>query len=416
STTLPLVLAEDRRSATLTLPATVTGTYRIVLEAEHGIRTELDARTLTVRVDQPPQVVKFTGKEELRAILPYERLPLEITAGDDIGVARADLEYRVNGEDVQTEAMTLVGANRQEATAMHVFQLAAKVKEGDEISYRLRIQDNLPAEYGGPHTIYYPADRWLKLKVAKQAAPLRQQEIIAQRDDINKRLDAIKADLLREQRGVYKVRQESRNNPELAAEQANNLKQLQQDNRASENALRELAREAYTAPALERLAEQARNVADREMRQSDTALQNAADKQKGAPQRDNEFQSADKALTAALDKLEAMKKANDKLAQERLDQMKVEMLADREKQLAERAEELAAKDAVRDPTAKQELDKIKREQAEVAAELQRLTEQSEALRQALDQARAEAAKKLAAHAEELAEAQRELAKAMQQTN
>ncbi len=417
TTTLPLALADDRRSATLVLPAVVSVVHIcIVLEAEHGIRTELDAKALTVRVDQPPQVIRFSGKDELKAILPYERLPLEITAGDDIGVAHADLEYRVNNEEVQTEAMTLTGANRQEATAKHLFQLAAKVKEGDEISYRLRIQDNLPVEYGGPQSVYYPAERWLKLKVVKQGVPLREQEIIAQRDDINKRLDALKTELLREQRGVYKVRQESRNHPALPAEQAENIKQLRQDNRANENALHELAREANTTPALERIAEQAENIADREMRQSDAALQDAADKKKESAQRDNEFQTADKALTSAVAKLEALKKANDKLAQDRLDQMKVEMLADREKQLAERAAELAAKDAVRDPAAKQELEKVKREQAEVAAELQRLTEQSEPLRQALDHARAEEAKKLSAHAEELAEAQRELAKAMKETN
>jgi hypothetical protein len=412
---LPLALTEDRRSATLTLPATANGTYRVVLEAEQGILTELDAKTLTVRPDQPPQVVKFAGREEMKAVLPYDRLPIEITAGDDIGVARADLEYAINDGEVKTEAMALTGANRQEATAKHVFQLTGKMREGDVVRYRIRIQDNLPQEFGGPHTIYHPSDRWLTLKIANKAAPLREQEIIAQRDDIARRLQAIKADLLKEQRGVYKVRQESRNAPSLTRDQADDLKRLRQDNRASADALRELAREASTAPALERIADTARNVAAHEMRDSEAAL-HAAGERKGQPQRDEEFRKSDEALTAALQKLEQLKKANEKVAQERLDQQKLEMLADRQKQLAERAAELAAKDPVRDPSAKQDAELVKREQAEVAAELQRLSEQSEALRNALDDLRAEQAKELAEQAKELAEAQRELAKAMQETD
>ena len=199
----PRHFSEDRRSATLVMPARVTGNYRLVLEAEHGIRTELDAKTLTVRVDQPPQVVKFAGKDELKAILPYERLPLELTVGDDVGVARADLEYSVNNGEAKTERMTLTGVNLQEATAKHIFPLAGKVREDDEISYRIRVQDNRPKEYGGPQTVYYPAERWLQLKVVKQAAPLREQEILAQRNDLNKRLDAIRTNLQREQRGVW---------------------------------------------------------------------------------------------------------------------------------------------------------------------------------------------------------------------
>lgn len=389
TTTLPLALSEDRRSATLTLPAQVTGNYRLVLEAEHGIRTELEAKTLTVRVDQPPQIVKFAGKEELQAVLPYDRLLLEITAGDDIGVARADLEYRVNADAVKTEAMRLTGANLQEATAKLVLPLAGKVKEGDEISYRIRIQDNRPKEYGGPQAVYYPADRWLKLKVARQAAPLREQEIIAQRDDVDKRLDALHSDLLREQRGVYKLRQESRDAPALVPEQANNLKQLRQNNRSTENALRNLAHEAEANPALERLGRQADGIADRELRQSDAALQRAAEKKTAAPQRDDAFQTANKELTSALKKLEELKKANDKLAQERLERQQVDMLAEREKQLAERAAELASKEPMRAPKAREELEQLKREQAEIAVELQRLSEQSEVLRNALEAARAD---------------------------
>ena len=72
------------------------------------------------------------------------------------------------------------------------------------VEYRLRISDNLPPEFGGPHVVYYPADHALTLRVATD------KEILALRDEINKRLDKIKEDLKAEERGVAKTRGESR--------------------------------------------------------------------------------------------------------------------------------------------------------------------------------------------------------------
>ena len=57
-----LALTRDRLGARFTMPATQTGTYRLVLEAEHSIRTERDGGTLTVKPDQPPAVLTFSGR------------------------------------------------------------------------------------------------------------------------------------------------------------------------------------------------------------------------------------------------------------------------------------------------------------------------------------------------------------------
>jgi hypothetical protein len=377
------------------------GSYRLVLEAEHGIRTETEPRRVTVRPDQPPQVVKFNGKDDGKTILPYDRVPLELVVADDIGVARVDLEYAVNDREPRIEPLKFSNTTRQLVTATHVLQLGGKVQEGDAVSYRFRVQDNLPEHFGGPHVVYYPDDRWMTLKVASEGTPLREQEIVGQRDEINKRLDAIKANLLREQRGLNKVRLESRNSQSLDADQVRDLKQLQQDNRSTENALRDLARESDANPALARLGEQARNLANREMRQSDEALRNTADPMTQPSQREEQFDTAGKALSAALEQMEQLRMANEQLAQERLEQQKLETLADRQKQLAERA----------DPSVKQEAELLKREQADLAAELQRLREDTEEHRKALDEARAEKAKELSDKAKKMAATQRELAKA-----
>jgi hypothetical protein len=407
TTRLPLVLSEDRRAASLSLPATATGSYHLVLAAEHDIRTELDGGTLTVKEDEPPQFLKFSGREDLMAVLPYERLPLEVLLADDVDVAGAEVEYRINDGPVQNEAMALEGQNTREARGRHVFALGGKVKEGDEVRYHLRAWDNLPEPLGGPHVVYHPADRWLTLKIASGAQPLREQEILARRDDVDRRLEEIRANLMKEQRAAYKLRQETRRDKALDPERADELKQLRRDNEASENALRELARDTAATPALQPVREGARDVADREMRQAGAALQEAGSKERTPDERDQQLRGADEQLESALKRLDKLQQANERIAQERLDQAKVESLAERQKELAERAAELAKND----PPAKDQLEEVRREQDEVAAELQRLTEQSESLRKTLDEARAEQARTLADRARELAQAQRDLERA-----
>jgi hypothetical protein len=409
-----LPLREEGLAASWTLPAKVHGSYRLVLEAEHGILTEREGGTLTVRPDLAPAFLKFNGKEDLRAVLAYDRLPLEVRLGDDIGVAGAELEYRINDRQPQVEPLTLQGTNTREATGALVFSLAGKVKEDDEVAYRFRAVDNLPGEYQGPHVVYYPADRWLRLKIARRGESVKDREVLAQRDEINRRLEAIKADLLKEQRGVYRTQQDTRFDEMLKPEQAQQVRQLQEDNQASQQALRELAQLAASTPALEPLAERAEDVAKKEMQGSKNALEQArrADTVKA---RTTEFRRTDRELAAALQRLEELKKTNEQIAKERLDQNKVEQLADREKHLAEKAAELARKHPARDPEAQKLTEQLKREQAEVAEELRKLTEQSEPLRRALEEARSEQARQAAERARELARAQRDLARAAAET-
>jgi hypothetical protein len=409
----PLTLSADRQAAGFSIPAQKEGKYRLVLEAEHAILTELPGGTVHIQPDQPPSVLKFGGKEEQRAVLSDEPVPLEIETADDIAVAGVELEYRINDGETVREALELQGGNTPSAAARHVLQLSGKVKEDDRVRYRFRVRDNLPKEYQGPHVIVYPADRWLTLRIARRGDPRRQQEILAQRDDINRRLDAIRQSLLQEKRGVYKVRQETRDQTSLPSEQLDNLKQLQRDNRTSQKALREVAQRADDA-ALQPVAEVARAVADREMHKSEQALVGAASRAAPA-ERTRRFDRADEQLASAVKRLEELRKTNDRLAQERLDRAKLETLAEREKRLAEQATELTTKHPVLDPKARELAEKLKREQAEVAQELERLAQQSEPLKQALEQARREQARQMSERARELAQAQRELTRAEAET-
>src|SRR5262249_36825994 len=112
----PLKLSPDATAGSVTLPALASGTYRVVLEAEHGVRTERDGGALTVNPDLPPALVRFYGQEDGRAAHPTEAVAFRVRLADDVGVARADLLYTINGsKKVFIEPFALDGAGRKEA-------------------------------------------------------------------------------------------------------------------------------------------------------------------------------------------------------------------------------------------------------------------------------------------------------------
>jgi hypothetical protein len=431
-TTQQLVLAADGCGASCLLPALTDGEYRLVMEEEHGIRTELEPRTCTVKVDQAPAFLKVaindklqtgpapeaTGKEEMKIVQPYDVVPLAIAVADDVGIEKAEVEYRVNDGKALVEALPLQGAGSREASSRYVFKLADKdLKEGDIVHYRLKASDNRRVPEAGllPHVTYYPPEKnWLTLKISGQAQPLRQHEIAEQRDEMKRRLEAIKEDLLKELRDLYKLRQEARQQSTVSSEQAKELSQLRTESRSTEEAMRELARTAAEIPPLQPLAEQARATADEEMTRSATALREA-EKETSSPRRERRLQESDKEMTAALKRVEEMLRANERLAQARLDQTNLEMLSERQQRLAERTAEQAAKDPIKEPVNGNETEQLTQEQRELAKDLQRMAEQSEPVRNALDMARAQEARQMAERARELAQAERDLAQASRET-
>lgn len=414
--TYALPLSDDKTTAELTLPVKENGSYRLVLEAEHGFHTERDGGTITARPDQPPAVLKYVGQEGVRSARVYDRLALEVRLADDIAVAGADLEYRVNDEkSIRQERFALDGGGTREAVARHLFALSGKVKPEDEVHYRIRYHDNFPKEFGGPHVGYYPPDGWLRLRIVAEGGSIKEQDILARRDAINKKIDEIQAELKQEQRRTLSVRRETREDDMLSIKNAETLRELRKQNQGVEKSLNELAREMSENPGEEKLAQQAQEIARKEMRQADEGLKDASENKTSSTDRDTRLRDTEEELSRAMAKLDRLRSANEQLAQDKVDQAKVETLADRQQQLAEKAAELANKHPVQDPEAKKLADQVRKEQDEVAQELKKLTETSPSLQKALEQARTEQTRQAAEKARDLAQAQRDLAKASDET-
>jgi hypothetical protein len=101
--------------------------------------------------------------------------------------------------------------------------------------------------------------------------------------------------------------------------------------------------------------------------------------------------------------LERLRADNQQLAQQRLDAAQLEQLADKQSQLAEQTT------TATEPDQKEQL---KKEQRELANDLDRLTQQNEAAKEALRAASAEEARRLSDQAKELAKAERDLDQAI----
>ncbi|MBL8796026.1 MAG: hypothetical protein JNM56_19145 [Planctomycetia bacterium] len=400
---LPVALAADGQSAEASLPLTEAGSLQLILTGPHGIVTETPACRVNVQPDQPPAFLQVTGGEDRKSIHPYDRLALMVRIVDDVAVDEAAVEYRINNGASMVEPIALQGQGTPEARGEFDFALAGKLREGDELRYRVRAADNRRVPSAGlqPQVVWHPAgDRWRTVTVARRG-PSAVQEITARRDDFQQKLDRIKAALGADRKALARLEEESRNQTSLSPEQAKVLQDLERDSRKQATALGELAREAEKSPGLEALADLAREVADGELRRSERAFQEAG-QQAHVPDRQKRLAVAEQELAGALRRLDELRQLNQQVAQALLEQQQLQTLADRQQQLAEATNQQSAADLLR------------KEQAELNQELQRLMQQSDRLRESMNQARQDEARQLGQQAQELAQGQRDLLEARRQ--
>ncbi|MCX7699568.1 MAG: hypothetical protein N2039_01690, partial [Gemmataceae bacterium] len=404
-----LELSPDGKTAKFELIARQTGRLALTIVGEEDVRTEVPPQTINVVVDRAPAFARSVGAgEQLRVLSTEDKLELDVAVVDDIGVSGAELEFRIDEGPIQKRPLALEGVGTPQAQTRFAWRLADHAHDGQTVQFRIRATDNrnIPEANLGPQSVYAPAEnRWFAVKLTREAQPLRQQEITAQRDEIRKRLDELIEELHGERRRLYKARAESNQAAQMTPDVAEQLRDLRKEHQQNEKSLDELTRQVDQIPELRPLAHRLQDVSDQEMRQTANALASAERERQASAPRDSQLGQADQALESAVKKLEELKQQNDRLAEQRLDRMRVEQLAEREQRLAEQA-------ASSPPEKRSEL---ANQQAALENELNSLMNSSEPLRQALQAAQAQRAQELAEKARELAHQQRELAQAIDQS-
>jgi hypothetical protein len=401
----PLKVADDG-TAKLTVPANVSGTFALTAEGNRGVKSEFPTQPLHVRKDEAPKLPRVTGLgDKPRQVRPTEKIVVETTATDDVAVMKLMLEWKVDDGVVQAVPLTTRGLPASQIDGKVILALTGQVKVGQKVLCRLAATDNrdLPEHKLTPQTTYFPAKEWAEFTVDANADPLAEQDIRQRKTEIDARLNQIRNELDLEWKATNSLKKDSTKPRPLDKSEQNRLKDLAKDLDETRGKLDDLAREVGITPDLARLSEALRNLADREMRDADAALNKAKDEAK-TTERTEQFKKAEEAIDTALRKVDDLRKENDKLAKDRLDKRKLEDLAQDQQDLAEKAKTADPKDAA----------ELAKKQKELADELNKLKEQSEAIKNATDAVKADETKRLADEAKKLADEMRDLNQAMKQ--
>src|SRR5205085_2360561 len=134
-------------------------------------------------------------------------------------------------------------------------------------------------------TTFPPGDRWAEFRVAGDAGPLRQQEVVARRDDIEKRLKELIGRVDRAARQTYALHQDIENSLPATGEQNKRLRNLAEERDSLARQAEALAKDAEMA-GLRPLAEQLTAVDEAEFRQAADAFREstlATDRSRVAP-------------------------------------------------------------------------------------------------------------------------------------
>ncbi len=396
----PLNVADDG-TTTLTVPAKATGTFALKAEGARGVRSEFPPQPLNVHKDEPPKLPRISGiGEKARQVRPTEKLVVECAATDDVAIAKATLEWRIDNGSVQSLPLVANGLPAAQIEGRAVLSLMDKVKVGQKLSCRLAVTDNrnVPEANLGPQTTYYPAqDQWSEFEVNASAAPLAEQDITNRKAEIEAKLKEIRTELTAERATSDLLRRETLNRRAFDAAGLDQLKKTRNDVSETGSKLNDLARDVGVTPELSQLAESMRDIADRELRDAEAALARTKDESK-TDSRNTQFRKAEEGLDTAVRKIEDLIKDNERIAKERMDRRKLEDLAREQQELADKAKKADPKDA----------DELAKRQKELTEELDKLKQQSEALKKAADAAKGEEAKKLAEQAKKIADEMRDL--------
>ena len=405
----PLALNPDATSATVTFRMKANGTLRILLVNESGarkLRTEI-AVPVRVTPDAVPRFEQVTGlTTQPRTVRPGERVPIALVAEDDIAVAAAELEYET-GPDFATKGrvpVSLSGANTPRAEGRLVFDLAGKGKEGDTVRLRLRITDNrrLDDPRLGPQEAVYPPGGWAEFRLSASAPPLDRQEIFGQRDAVKESLLAALKEVRAAQADAESLRTDTAGRSLLPEDHQTRITTTRERASRAIGLLRDAAQEAALTPELRPLAAAIRDIAAGPLKDADDALRKA--QTDNPADRKAALEAAVKLLADAGDRIEALLRQNDRLAQDRLDRRRLDALAGDQKELADKTK----------PDSAVPPDELRKLQQELLDRLRKVVADSDPLKRGTDAAAGREARRLADDAKALAGLLRDLDAAAKQ--
>lgn len=382
-------VGSDRTTASATLIAEESGPYTLALRDEQGVTGVLEPvrRVVVVRPDTPP-VLTVQGPAPHWESGPKDTLRVAVAARDDVAVASAELHYAIQrgggaapnsavakaSSGIGSYAVVLKGLGTRFARGEATLNLGPLgLKPGDTLSYRVRVADNRPAPRG-PNVVWSPAGT---LTIVAAAESLEARQSRAEREALQAKLDALKASNAENREETEQLRYAAdaalRGNGPWDREHQQALTQREAEARGLSNRLQLLARELAADPRFGRLARPTRQIAEGEAEDSRALLEQAKG-QVDPTRRLNDLRQADSKLDAVAERLDDLQRRLDALVQGEAEQQQLRDLARREAALADQTAETEGD--------RQQLDRLRAEQATAQQNLEALLKNSPNLRDA----------------------------------
>ena len=184
--------SDGRLSFSFNLEKGCEGGWSSQVWDSHGFTNQMETSSITIVKDMPPEA-KLVSPEKMDLKLPVNgSLPLEYSIKDDFGLSRTTLEVCI-GAGAWEEYRQLEPEKSGDVTwgGSHVVHfVSGGFNNAAVVRFRIKAEDNLPADLGGPGRAYTP-EVMVNLVGSKDAKSFGRQSLNAQIDGAKKDIQNI---------------------------------------------------------------------------------------------------------------------------------------------------------------------------------------------------------------------------------
>jgi len=337
-----LPLSEDRQSAELSMVAALdgpSGRFLVRTVDEYGLQARVEPmRRLTIQPDRAP-ALEFADNEQHAAARPLDVLRIPLQATDDFGLATIELHYDVLRDGGKEPGKISVPADqlggRSFASLINLDLQKLNLKQGMQVAIRARATDHRP--------VPAPNETWTGtrlIQIQDDARPYGDQTLADTQHRVDQAMDNLKADIEKQRQNARQLQTEAQTN-----EAQQKSWQGDEQTAALEEKLRELSQQMQKLsavldqqPVMQPLAEQARQIAERELAQAAAKADQA--RQAPLPQKQQKLSEAASKLQRAEEELKKIQEQHQKLSELQRDLLELNRLAENTEQLANQVDDL----------------------------------------------------------------------------